>query len=93
MPVLNKLLIQQLVKKKTQDLAWADFMAMLGGLSAGKRIVLLGALKAGNVGQVGKFLVDMTQTGIKQAAEDQITAALADGKLTATEIENIFGAN
>lgn len=91
MAVLDKFLVQRLLKKKSDGLVWSDFISMMQGLGAGKRASILSSLRAGSTNAVGKQIVEIVQKALRASAEADAASALADGKLTAGEIESIFG--
>jgi hypothetical protein len=91
MAVLDKFLVQRLTKQKSEALAWSDFVLLLQDLGVSKRAQILAAVRAGNPAAVGKQIIDVVQKAVRKAAETDAANALADGKLTAAEIESIFG--
>jgi len=88
---LSQLVYSKLRPKVVAESAWADVAGAVQALSANQKAQILEAARRKDYEAVGKRIVTAFQSALEAKIKTEADAILADGALTAAEIERLLG--
>lgn len=88
---LSQLVYNKLRPKVIAESAWSDMTTAVQGLSANQKARILQAAQRKDFEVVGKAIVTAFHSAIEAKIQTEATAILADGALSAEEIERLLG--
>jgi hypothetical protein len=88
---LTQLVYNKLRPKVIAESAWADIVAGVQAMSATQKAQIVEAARRKDFEAVGKRIVTAFHSVIEGKIQTEATAILADGALSAEEIERLLG--
>jgi hypothetical protein len=88
---LSQLVYSRLRPKVIAEAAWSDIVGAVQGLGANQKAQILEAAKRKDFEAVGKRIVTAFHSVLEAKTQTEATAILADGALSAEEIERLLG--
>ena len=94
MATIKQRLMRAGVEDTISSITWHGFVSRISGLSANQQQNLLNAYKTQSAEVLGRTLIDVVNTAIKEEVEPSINSKIAKGSLTIADINRIInGAN
>jgi hypothetical protein len=91
MSELSRLVYSRLRPKVVAESEWADIVSAVQGMTAAQKAQIVRAAQRGDFEAVGKRIVVAFTSVLEARIATEANAILADGSLSAAEIERLLG--